>query len=122
MSSLRFMKWDIAWLLRAILAPVASKKNGFAGWMGPCRMAERGVRVSHRDQVTAPEGQVQAGLVAQMFDPADETLLARPLFDLFGAQADMGGAAGALPNRSAGRMLIRGWPSRLAAVRLTGFS
>ena len=40
------------------------------------------------DQVAVLERQVQACLVAQMFDPFDKAVLAIALADLFGPQAD----------------------------------
>ena len=48
--------------------------------------------VCYGDQIVVVKGQVQTGLIAQVFHPFDQRVLPLPLQDLFRAQANLGRA------------------------------
>ena len=72
--------------------PVRTYLDDIAGF-------QRGMGIGHGDKIVVEVGQVQAGLVAQMFDPFHQTVLPLTLTDLFGAQADLDGTRWRWPER-----------------------
>ena len=64
--------------------------------------------VRQGDDLVRPEGQVQPGLITQMFDAADGGGLALTLLDVFGAQADPGGTLGGWPEGVGGQQVDAG--------------